>query len=236
MEAEAVDTGTKRLRATKRLVIVADNSLIVGAIKTGFRDNGGFNLLGYVDARRTSVSTILEAKPDVVLIDDMDHADEAIEFIRELHESNDDIAIMVLTVHMQGSWLDRAFKAGARGAISKAIHPLALATLVHETLSGNLVHAPRNLVDQTNQVVGAVHDHPLTPRELEILHLVAGGQTNGEIARQLWVTEQTVKFHVSNIYRKLDVGNRTEACHYAHVHGMLQQPLVAAEEPVRVAS
>ncbi len=54
-----------------------------------------------------------------------------------------------------------------------------------------------------------------------MLRLVAGGSTNGEIARKLWVTEQTVKFHLSNVYRKLEVGNRTEASHYAHVNGLL---------------
>jgi DNA-binding NarL/FixJ family response regulator len=226
---QAVETGTKRLRSSKRLVIVADNSLIVGAIQTGFRDNGGFELLGYADARRTSVNTIVEAGPDVVLIDDMEHAEEGITLIRDLHEADDQITIMVLTVHMNGSWLDRALNAGARGAISKAIHPRALATLVQETLNGNLVHAPRKLVAETDTVVASADEHPLTPRELEILQLVAGGATNGEIARRLWVTEQTVKFHVSNIYRKLDVANRTEACHYAHIHGLLHE--VAVEEP-----
>ena len=63
---------------------------------------------------------------------------------------------------------------------------------------------------------------PLTSRELEVLQLVASGATNGEIAQKLWVTEQTVKFHLSNVYRKLEVGNRTEASHYAHVNGLVQ--------------
>ena len=69
----------------------------------------------------------------------------------------------------------------------------------------------------------------LTSRELEVLRLVAAGSTNGEIAQKLWVTEQTVKFHLSNVYRKLEVGNRTEASHYAHVNGLLgaPQPAVA---------
>ena len=62
--------------------------------------------------------------------------------------------------------------------------------------------------------VGRDADHQqLTPRELEILRLVAAGASNGHIARQLWVTEQTVKFHLSNVYRKLGVANRTEASH-----------------------
>jgi DNA-binding NarL/FixJ family response regulator len=62
---------------------------------------------------------------------------------------------------------------------------------------------------------------PLTPRELEILRAAAEGPTNAQIARQLWVTEQTVKFHLSNIYRKLGVSNRTEASRYALMHGLV---------------
>jgi DNA-binding CsgD family transcriptional regulator len=68
----------------------------------------------------------------------------------------------------------------------------------------------------------------LTRRELEILRLVAEGHSNAQLARMLWVTEQTVKFHLSNIYRKLDVGNRTEASRWAQLNGLLGQPLVAA--------
>src|SRR5438132_14211103 len=61
----------------------------------------------------------------------------------------------------------------------------------------------------------------LTRRELEILRLVAEGHSNAKLARMLWVTEQTVKFHLSNIYRKLDVANRTEASRWAQLHGLL---------------
>ena len=61
----------------------------------------------------------------------------------------------------------------------------------------------------------------LTRRELEILTLVAEGHSNAQLARMLWVTEQTVKFHLSNIYRKLNVSNRTEASRWAQVHGLL---------------
>jgi DNA-binding CsgD family transcriptional regulator len=61
----------------------------------------------------------------------------------------------------------------------------------------------------------------LTRRELEILRLVAQGHANGEVAKMLWVTEQTVKFHLSNTYRKLGVANRTEASHWAYVQGVL---------------
>jgi DNA-binding CsgD family transcriptional regulator len=72
------------------------------------------------------------------------------------------------------------------------------------------------------QELAAVERSPgLTRRELEILRLVAEGHSNAQLARMLWVTEQTVKFHLSNIYRKLDVANRTEASRWAQVHGLL---------------
>ena len=66
----------------------------------------------------------------------------------------------------------------------------------------------------------------LTRRELEILQLVAEGLSNAELARKVWVTEQTVKFHLSNIYRKLSVSNRTEASRWAQLHGLLPTPSV----------
>ena len=88
------------------------------------------------------------------------------------------------------------------------MQPATLGLLVREIWAGNIHHAftgPPG--DRRRQ-----GDHAkLTPRELEILQLVAGGASNGVIARQLWVTEQTVKFHLSNVYRKLGVSNRTEA-------------------------
>ena len=68
----------------------------------------------------------------------------------------------------------------------------------------------------------------LTQRELEILRLVAEGHSNGELARTLWVTEQTVKFHLSNIYRKLNVANRTEASRWAQLNGLLAAPASAS--------
>ena len=70
----------------------------------------------------------------------------------------------------------------------------------------------------------------LTRRELEILRLVAEGHSNSQLAQLLWVTEQTVKFHLSNIYRKLDVSNRTEASRWAQLNGLLPSPARAGAE------
>jgi DNA-binding NarL/FixJ family response regulator len=214
----------------KRLVIIADNSLIVEAIRVGLRKSGEFNLVGHADPCRTSASTIIGVQPDVVLIDDMNRSEQAVALIRELKLEDDNVAVIVLSFEMDPEWLRKVFDAGASVAISKATHPVALATLLHETLSGHIFHrfSDTQTVNGLEAQALANGDVPLTARELEILRLVAAGSTNGEVARKLWVTEQTVKFHLRNIYRKLDVANRTEASHFAHVNGLvITQPALS---------
>jgi DNA-binding CsgD family transcriptional regulator len=106
---------------------------------------------------------------------------------------------------------------------------------VRETLDGHIFHrfsAPRPVNGRLPSAV-STEDLPLTGRELEILQLVASGSTNGEVARRLWVTEQTVKFHLRNIYRKLDVANRTQASHFAYANGLVS---IQGEMAASVAS
>jgi len=220
--------GAQAQGPTKRLVVVADNSLIVEAIAIGLRKSGAFKLLGHVNARTGTIKAAVEAAPDVILVDDLEGSDEAIELVARITGEQERAAVIVLSTSMEPDWLDAMFAAGAAGVISKATHPAALATLVRETIDGHVVHVYKSSgVARTARPATVPADQtPLTTRELEVLQLVASGATNGEIARKLWVTEQTVKFHLSNVYRKLAVGNRTEASHYAYVNG-----LVRAAEP-----
>jgi DNA-binding NarL/FixJ family response regulator len=216
----------------KRLIVVADNSLIVEAIAMGLRKSGEFSVHSHVDGRNASARAIVDSSPDVVLVDDMERSPEVVELIRQIKAERDRIAVIVLTLAMDPEWLDDIFDAGAVSAISKATHPLALTTLVRETVNGHVVHGYRSFSRSRSSRISAVavEGFSLTPRELEVLQLVASGSSNGEIAQTLWVTEQTVKFHLSNVYRKLEVGNRTEASHYAHVNGLVDTP-----QPVAVS-
>jgi DNA-binding NarL/FixJ family response regulator len=217
--------GTRFASPVKRVVIAADNSLIVEAIRVGLRKSGEFNLVGHADPRRTSAVTIAGAQPDVVLLDDMGRSARAVELIRELRVEDEQISVIVLSLEMDHDWVEHVFNAGATGVISKATHPAALATLLRETLNGHIFHKFAFASTTNGHQADAVtsEDLPLTTREVEILKLVAAGSTNGEVARKLWVTEQTVKFHLRNIYRKLDVANRTEASHYAHMNGLVKE-------------
>lgn len=206
----------------KRLLVVAENSLIVEAIAIGLRTSGEFNLLGQVDGGAASADTVLEASPEVVLIDELDDPERMLAIIREIKSARSEVVVLVLTLSAPSEWLDALFAAGAAGALSKATQPAALTTLIRETINGRVLNLHKPM-EASGSAPGpsTMPDGLLSARELEVLQLVAAGSTNGEIARQLWITEQTVKFHLSNIYRKLDVANRTEASRYAHINGLV---------------
>jgi DNA-binding NarL/FixJ family response regulator len=208
----------------KRLLIIADHSLVIHGIRLALRQTAGFQVAGFVDGRVPVTGTLERISPDVVLMDDMQEPEHALARLREVATVRPDAKSVLLTTRMDDEWLGEAFEAGASAVISKSVHPVALGTLLREIAHGNVVHRY-----QPPAPAVAEEECPLTTRELEILTLVAEGHTNGHIARQLWVTEQTVKFHLSNTYRKLGVANRTEASRYAYVHD-----LVSAREQLAV--
>jgi NarL family two-component system response regulator LiaR len=118
--------------------------------------------------------------------------------------------------------IEAAFAAGASVYCVKTAEADDLAAAIRQAFQSSVYFAnghtsPAAPVDATPP-----EDEPgLTKREVEILRLVAEGHSNSQLAKMLWVTEQTVKFHLSNIYRKLEVANRTEASRWAHLHGLL---------------
>ena len=201
----------------KRLMIVADNSFAAQSIRLALRQTAGFQVIGFVDGSVPISMRVAEIAPDVVLVDDTQEPEHATARLGELAAMLPESKRIFLTMRMDDDTLADAFAAGAEAVISKAVHPVSLATLLREVSRDTIVHAPR----RANATKSSRTLCPLTDRELEILRLVARGYTNGRIARELWVTEQTVKFHLSNTYRKLGVANRTEASRYAHVNDLL---------------
>ncbi|HMJ36861.1 MAG TPA: response regulator transcription factor [Baekduia sp.] len=201
----------------KRLLIVADHSLVVQAIRMALRQTAGFHVVGFVDGRHSIGDRLAASRADVVLVDDMQNPEHPLERLREIADELPDAKTLLLTTRVDAKWFDDAFEAGAEAVISKAVHPVALGTLVRETVLGRVVHRPR----QPKRASAGAEACPLTVRELQILQLAAQGFTNNRIAQELWVTEQTVKFHLSNTYRKLGVANRTEASRYAHMNDLV---------------
>ena len=206
----------------KRLLIVADHSLVAHSIRLALKQTAGFQVAGVIDGRVDARDALLDLRPDVVLVDDMHDPrvgeaadrDYALARLREATEHVPGAQRLLLTLRMDDGWMNEVFDAGAHAVLSKSMHPVSLGTMLREVVRGNVVH-------RFERRPAVLVDCPLTLREKEILALVAEGATNGQIARMLWVTEQTVKFHLSNTYRKLGVANRTEASHYAHVNNLV---------------
>jgi DNA-binding NarL/FixJ family response regulator len=214
----------------KSMVIVADSSFVIETIRLALRNSAGLSVLGKVDGRTSVRRPVAEAQPDIVLVDEMQVPEDALERIRECREEAPGAAILLLSMRMDDAWIAQAIEAGTDACLSKSTHLPALGTLIRAVVDRNIVSA---LPASVSELPLAGGGEDLTAREREILVLVADGLTNAKIGRELWVTEQTVKFHLSNIYRKLGVANRTEASRYAHVNGMLRRPspLPAAGQP-----
>jgi len=200
----------------KKLLIVADNSFAAQSIRLALRQTAGFQIVGFVDGSVAIAPRVAELEPELVVVDEMHEPEHAKARLADLASLLPSAKRVLLTMRMDDETASDVFESGADAVISKAVHPVSLATLLREISRGTVVHIPRQSKPKTVR-----SDCPLTDRELEILCLVAQGLTNGRIARELWVTEQTVKFHLSNTYRKLGVANRTEASRYAHMHDLL---------------
>lgn len=174
----------------------------------------------------TAVALIGDHKPDLFITEASSaQAGEAIDLdqLRAAQEQAPGIKCIVLASNDDKQEIEAAFTAGAAAYVLRIAHADDLASAVRQCFEQSIY------VDR-GPVRAAVPAAPrwdaatteLTKRERQILCLAAEGHSNSELARMLWVTEQTVKFHLSNVYRKIDVSNRTEAARWAQLHGLLQ--------------
>jgi DNA-binding NarL/FixJ family response regulator len=204
--------------SSPRALIVSDNALSASTIRRSLRDASIRDVIGYVDAGRACAAQIAEVIPDVVIVDETRSAGDALARIAEVRAAQAAVKIVLLTSSMEPAWLAQASAAGVDAAIHKSRAALSVGALVREVVAGNIFHT----FVPARVHVEAPMPSCLTSRELEILRLVAAGTPNGEIGAQLWIAEQTVKYHLSNVYRKLGVANRTQASSYAHRYGLLE--------------
>ena len=197
-----------------KAVIFADHSIVSMCYSQALRHTPGVTVGGFFEIHKPVSNKLVEQNPDVVIVDDTQENRERVdERLREIKAALPRAKIILVTMYTSDpDRVDGALKAGASALLSKEIHPVTMGALAREIYREAVVTRPFVVA----QPPAAPADCPLTDRELEILKLLAQGYTNGRIARELWVTEQTVKFHLSNTYRKLGVGNRTEAARYAH--------------------
>jgi DNA-binding NarL/FixJ family response regulator len=184
----------------------------------------GIRVTGKATSPSQALTLVEEARPDLLVAElpasnsDTDGAS----FLAKVRLLAPHLRAIVLSSHADPHNIDAALAAGAAAYVVKTTHPDDLAAAVRQSFNHSVyLAAARPASPAVSPVKPDENKAGLTRREREILGLVAEGHSNAQLARMLWVTEQTVKFHLSNIYRKLEVSNRTEASRWAQLNGLL---------------
>jgi DNA-binding NarL/FixJ family response regulator len=211
------------MKATNhRTAVVLDQHPIWLEAVQSILERIGVEVLGTTTDVEEVLDLISTHHPDVLVtsIDVNDHSMESIACIRTACERETSLKAIVLSAFDDSEHIEAALSAGAMAYVLKTAHPDDFAAAIRQSFDHSVYMAGTHVpAAQTAEVEPDTQG--LTRRELEILRLVAEGHSNAQLAKMLWVTEQTVKFHLSNIYRKLDVSNRTEASRWAQVRGLL---------------
>jgi DNA-binding NarL/FixJ family response regulator len=202
-----------------KVLIADDHRLMLEAIRAALRDADDIEIVGETFVGSRVLPLVRDTQPDVVILDirmpDMDGL-RCLELLQQRHP---DVRSVVLSAFDDAQVVDAAFARGAAAFILKYVDPGELAAAVRQAAGGIVSHAvgARSAVPSRSPATEA----GLTDREAAILKALVGGLSNKQIARELWLAEQTVKFHLTNIYRKLGVASRAEAVHYAYGHGLV---------------
>jgi DNA-binding NarL/FixJ family response regulator len=205
-----------------RVVLVDDHPLFVEALRAAV-ERAGIEVAGTASRGDELMKLMETVDADAVLLDLAMPGVDGYECLDQLRERYPKTRVIVVSATDDEENIRRALDSGAVCFVGKATDPNDLAGAVHVLLSDSIhlevprASRPGPRASGANGAAAAL----LTPRELEILRLASDGLSNSEMAKQLWVTDQTIKFHLSNIYRKLEVSNRTGASRWAREHGLL---------------
>lgn len=219
---------TTRDGARIGVLVVDDDPIVRSALSDYVRASGDLDLVGTaVDG----AEALTAPRADVVLMDIQMPKMNGIEAMKELLRRDPTIRVIVLTAFDQDAFLRDALEAGAAGFLLKAATPDALVEAIRGVSQGNLVMSPESSRLLLGPRQGGPResprtaDHKLSRRELEILRELCAGASNNEIAATLFLSESTVKTHVSTIMAKLGVTSRLKAVVKAHEWNLLDEGL-----------
>ena len=196
-----------------RVAIYDAHPLFVDGVAQALEESGGFDVV----VRATTSGQLLHALDrgpvDVILIEPWGDSGDGMDSITTIRARYPSTAIVALSGLSDAPHVKQALANGAHGYVAKDTRGADLPSLIRHVAAGSMV------LPSGGGTRAAGPD--LTAREAEVLAHAARGSSNAEIGQALFVTEQTVKFHLGNIYRKMGVGNRTEAAHQALRHGLI---------------
>jgi DNA-binding NarL/FixJ family response regulator len=213
-----------------RVLIADDQALVRGGFRMILEAQRDIEVVGEAADGLQALARARELRPDVVLMDIRMPELDGLQATRRLLQDNGSIRVLILTTFDLDEYVYEAMKAGASGFLVKDVRPEQLADAVRVVAIGDTLLAPtitRRLIEQFVRrpppTIGAPADlSELSERELEVLTHIAQGLSNGEIAQALFVTEATIKTHVTHILTKLMLRDRVQAVVRAYESGLVQ--------------
>jgi len=202
-----------------RCLIIDDEPLAREILRQHISGVEALQLVGSCSNAVEAISFLQEHPVDLLFLDIQMPQMDGLTCLSKIRKEFPDVKVAMLSVSQDPELIQTALKRGANAYIVKTIDPDDLAGALRQALDGNVFTTAGVTEDPAER---AAKDAGLTERELGIVRAVARGLSNEAISKELWVAEQTVKFHLTNIYRKLGVSNRTEAARYAFEHGLAE--------------
>ncbi len=187
------------------------------AIRRALADADDFEIVHEVSVGSHVVPAVRETAPDVVLLDLRMPELDGLSCLERLRKHDPNVAVVILSSYSDPEQIEAARQGGARGYVVKTVEPVDLAAVLRTALTGSTFTVWGAETEPAPAAVAG--ETALSERETAVLDAVARGLSNREIGRQLWISEQTVKFHLRNVYRKLGISSRTEAARYAYRTG-----------------
>jgi len=202
-----------------RVMIADDHSLIREGIRQLLEFDGSIEVIAEACDGEECLEKIFVSKPQVLLLDINMPKKNGIKVLEELKKQKVNVKVLILTVHNEVEYLLKAVDIGVDGYILKDSESAELKKAINAVLNGDNYIQPSLIPSLNNRLVTRDVDkekiESLTKRELELLIQVASGLSNKEIALSLDISERTVKNHISNIFKKIDVSDRTQAAVFA---------------------
>lgn len=210
--------GEENLMSTK-VMLVDDHALIREGIKQLLEFDGSIDVIEQASDGAECLEKLQHVQPDILLLDINMPNVNGIEVLEEIKKKNIPVKVLMLTVHSEAEYLVQAVDIGANGYILKDSRSEELKKAIQSVMDGDSYIQPSLIPSLNSRLVNRDIDKEkiaaLTKREMEILTQIAGGMFNKEIAMNLNISERTVKNHISNIFKKIDVSDRTQAAVFA---------------------